>query len=231
MLDTSPPTPQSQYSWHATIADWLAGLFIAPVSVATVESYRDGVGAAFLWELDQEPGCRSGARRMRISLSDEAPASTVAHRLGIAFAHLFEGVGGPGGVALFESVHVSPSGLLFQAQEAAMGARLRRADLFVSDGPGAPADHLSVELALLAKLTRCGATRDELAALLDNHLLSWTPGFANQVAAADVTGFYAGAVLVLSGFLTAQRTAIAADRDAWWQANESRSGMIECPTE
>jgi TorA-specific chaperone len=209
MRDTS-----RQFCWEATLAEWLAGLFIAPVSAATIDSYRAGVGATFLRALGQEPGCETGARQIRLSLSGEVPAAEVARRIGIAFTYLFEGLGGPRAVPAFESVHVSPSGLLFQAQAGAMDARLRQAALVMTDGTGSPADHLSIELALLARLMRRGATRREQAALLDRHLLGWTSGFAGQVIAADDTGFYAGAASVLSGFLAARRASIAGGGDA-----------------
>ncbi len=194
--------------WQATLAEWLAGLFLAPLTAEAIISYRDGLGAVLLEELEHEPGCYDGARLMQVALTGTQTSGTLARELSTAFMRLFEGVGGPRTVSPFESAHTSPRGRLFQAPAAAVDRLLAQTSLVLTGGIGEPADHLSVELALLAHMLRDCAGWPETALLLDRHLLNWVPGFARAVQHADTTGFYAGVASLLAGFLHAQRREI-----------------------
>jgi TorA-specific chaperone len=199
--------------WHASIAEWLAGLFMAPLPAGAIAGYRDGLGASFFDLLAHEPGCASGTQAMRSALmTDDAPAAT-ARRLATAFALLFEGVGGPETVSPYESAHGRASGdgtsaRLFQKPSGDMDRLLRHSDLSIDAAFRESPDHLSIELALLARLMRRGASHDEETELLDGHLLAWVPRFAARCHAADRTGFYAGAAAVLMSFLAARRAAL-----------------------
>lgn len=189
--------------------EWLAGLFLAPPTADTVTSYRHGLGAMLLEELEQQPGCHDGAGRMEAALTNPGTPVMLARQFGTAFMHLFEGAGGPGTVSPFESAHLGPRGRLFQAPATDMDRLLARADLRPASGPSEPSDHLSMELALMAHMLRVQAGRQAVASLLDRRLLNWVPGFAQAVQAADHTGFYAGAASLLVGFLRGQRRAVA----------------------
>jgi TorA specific chaperone len=210
--------------WHASILEWLAGLFMAPLSANAVESYRAGLGAVFLDDLACEPRCASGVQRIRSALTPEDPLPEVARRLAIAFTLLFDGVDGPNTVSPYESAHVGPSGRLFQAPAGDMNRLLRQWNMSVDDAFREPPDHLSVELALLAQLMRRGVGHRAQAALLDDHLLTWVPIFARRCCNADRTGFYAGAVWVLTGFLTARR-ALLQRGDEWGGPPRRKAGI------
>jgi len=194
------------------IAEWLAGLFMAPVLADVVTSYRVGLAARFLDLLADEPGCEAGVLRMRSALMTEDPPVTVARKLAAAFTLLFDGVGGPHTVSPYESAYVGGSGRLFGSPAAEMDRLLRQSDVSTDGAFREPPDHLSIELALLARLTRQDAGHQAQAALLDDHLLSWVPNFADRCGNADPTGFYAGAVGVLTAFLTAQRASLPVRR-------------------
>ncbi len=204
-LARSDVSPEA--GWNALIAEWLAGLFMAPLSATTVTSYRNGLGATFLDTFLEEPGCAAGAQRIRSALQSDASAEAVARKLAVAFTMLFDGVGGQRTVSPYESAHVSESGRLFQAPVGDMDLLLRQADMSIDAMVGEPSDHLSIELALLARLMRSGNSPRTLAALLDDHLLAWVPRFADRCRAADRTGFYAGAASLLMGFLATRRAA------------------------
>jgi TorA-specific chaperone len=197
-------------SWNALVVEWLAGLFMAPLSANAVMSHRDGLGASFLGVLADEHGCGPGVQRMRSALAADDSPVAVAGKLAFAFAVLFDGLGGHRTVSLYESAHVSASGRLFQAPVSEMNLLLRQADISINDTFREPPDHLSIELALLAQLMRRGTGRHAQAELLDDHLLAWVPMFVERCRDADSTGFYAGAAWVLSEFLRAQRTALQA---------------------
>jgi len=196
--------------WNALVAEWAAGLFMAPLSADAVTSYRDGLGATFLNILGDELGCESGAQWMQGALITEASAAAAARKLAATFTVLFDGVGGRRTVSLYESAHVSESGRLFQSPVSDMHMLLRQADMAIGDTFREPADHLSIELALWARLMRAGAGRRAQAALVYHHLIAWVPMFADRCYEADGTRFYAGAARVLTGFLVAQHEAFRA---------------------
>jgi len=193
--------------WNALIAEWLAGLFLRPLAIETVRSLREGPGAALLGALALQPECGAGARRMRdIVQAGDNPAE-VARDLSNEFTLLFDGVGGPRTVSPYESAYFGFFRRLFQAPTSKMNTLLRRADVSVSSDVKEPADHLSIELALLGRMMREGASRRNQFALLDLHLMAFTPKFADKCLKADRTGFYAAAADLMLGFLRALREA------------------------
>jgi TorA-specific chaperone len=194
--------------WNASIAEWLAGIFVAPPTTDTIVSYREAVGATLFEALAAEPGCAAGAGRMQSALKSEMSATAVARQLAAAFAQLFDGVGGAKTVSLYESAYVGVSGRLFQAATGDMEELLRQSDVSTDDAFREPSDHLSIELALLAWSIRHDADRQAQAALLDDHLLVWVPAFADRCRQYDRTDFYAGAAQVLTAFLAVQRATL-----------------------
>jgi TorA-specific chaperone len=198
----------SASSWNASVAEWLAGIFVAPPTTDTIISYREGMGATLFDALAEEPACAAGARRMLSALNVEGSAAAVARQLAAAFTQLFDGSGGSRTVSPYESAHISISGRLFQAPSSDMEKLLRQSDVSTGHAFCEPPDHLSIELALLGRLLRDDADRQAQTALLDDHLLVWAPAFAERCRDYDPTGFYAGAAQVLTAFLIAQRLAL-----------------------
>jgi TorA specific chaperone len=209
--------------WNASIAEWLAGIFAAPPTTDTIVSYREGIGAALFEVLAEEPACVAGAERMQSALHTEGSAAAVALKLAAAFTQLFDGVGGAKTVPPYESAHVCASGRLFQAPAGDMEKLLRQSDLSTNAAFREPPDHLSVELALLARLIRHGTSHQAQAALLDDHLLVWVPDFADRCRESDRTGFYAGAAQVLTAFLAVQRATLQHR-----QITKPRTGVTLC---
>jgi TorA-specific chaperone len=202
------PEGRSKSCWNAAIAEWLAGLFVAPPSAAMVVSYRQGFGAAFLDALSAEPEYVAAVRLMRAALSVDEPEDATARAIALDFTHLFEGVGGWQTVSPYENAHDGTAGHQLHAAASDMNRLLRQFDLSIDAAFREPSDHLSVELALLAWLMRHDADVCAQAALLDRHLLVWTQSFADRCRDHDRSGFYAGSAQVLTAFLTAQRAAL-----------------------
>jgi TorA specific chaperone len=213
----------SDLGWNASVAEWLAGIFVAPPTTNTIVSYREGIGATLFEALAEEPGCAAGVQRMQSALNAEGSAAAVARKLATAFTQLFDGIGGSKTASLYESAHVGVSGRLFQAASGDMEKLLRQSDVSADEEFREPPDHLSIELALLAWLIRHDPDRQAQTALLDDHLLVWAPIFADRCREYDRTGFYAGAAQVLTAFLTAQRAALRNKR-----ATKPRTGVMLC---
>ena len=214
--------------WTATLADWLAGLFAAPMTIGTVAGYRAGLGALLLDTLDQQPGCASGARAMQLAMADCQSDAAIVRHLGMAFVQLFEGVGGPLTVSPFESVHTGPTARLFQRSSAALDQLLREVRTAPQTGLREPSDHISIELALFARLLRDRASVGRQIELLDVHLMTWAPAFAEAIRVRDHTGFYAGAASILIGFLREARASLREISHRCVPANQDRITL--CPS-
>lgn len=205
----SPASAQRVRSLEtASLLDWLAGVFMAPPSAGTITSYRQDIGAALFEMLAEYPECAAGVRQMQAVSECGDEAGAVARRLDIEFTRLFGGAGGAHAVSPYESAYVGDTGRLYQKPAGDMALSLRQFNLSVSAAFREPPDHLSIELAMLARLTRQGTAVDAIAALLDDHLLGWVPAFAAECRDADSTGFYAGAASALAEFLAMQRNAL-----------------------
>jgi len=186
---------------RAVIADWLAAVFLRPLSMEFIGSLDTGADAAMLDLLDGDDAFRPGVASMRAALASGGAHADLERRLATEFTLLFAGAGGPNTVPPYASAYLSERGSLFQEATGEMDALLRRHDLAVGDALREPADHLSIELAMLAHLRRMGPSGEADASRLRVHLLAWTPAFSRRCADLDRTGFYAGAALLLDALL------------------------------
>jgi len=201
--DLDRPGVQSSVERHALTANWLAAVFVRPLPTAYIESLDEGADAAMLDLLDEDAAFRPGVASIRAALASGGAHDDLARRLATEFTLMFEGAGGPNTVPPYASAYLSEHGALFQEATGEMDALLRRHDLAVEGTLREPADHLSIELAMLAHLQRLGSSGAPDAARLRVHLLAWTPTFSRRCADLDRTGFYAGAALLLDALLAA----------------------------
>lgn len=177
----------------AWIFEWLAALFAAPPSPEAVAAHRRGPTSDRMVRLAADPALAAGIAAMRVDLVRPIDDAALTAEFGRTYGRLFEGIGGPGTVAPYESAHRC-GGRLFQAPTSEMEALLAAHDLSVSAATAEPADHLAIELALMARFV---ATDDPARAAMSGRLAGWIPAFAAAVIAADVSPFWAGAARIL----------------------------------
>jgi TorA specific chaperone len=173
---------------------WLADLFAAPPDLNAVASYRRGAAAVWLDSLMAIPGLGSGLSQMRQVLDSDLGDAELTSSIGLSYGRLFLGIGGPNTVAPYESAQRF-GGRLYQAPASEMAGLLRAHDLSISAACSEPADHLAVELALMAHLT---ATANPAHTALSARLRGWVPQFCELCVRQDRFGFWAGAAKVLS---------------------------------
>ncbi|MEF2074730.1 TorD/DmsD family molecular chaperone [Consotaella aegiceratis] len=207
--ETGPIPPSSPDAWDERLLAWrwFAHLFRAAPDEATAMSLRDGEGAAFRDRLAVDPALAPHLAEMRRLVNDYDDARALTRRMGIAFCHLFLGVGGPSTVAPYESCHLGEKGRMFDTATADMEALLRRLDIGLAADVHEPADHISVELEVMALLV---ATDDAEAAPFLERLARWMPSFAAACFARDPFGFYAAAASALEAFVERERLALGA---------------------
>ena len=195
---------------------WLSGLFAREISVEDIDSYRDGDGSAMLEDLSADPVMKDAVDQMRGVLGTEQSNVDLRIELAGRFAALFLGAGGRKTAPPYESHYTNEKGLLFQEATHKMDTYLERYDVHVDESFKEPADHIAIQLELMAVLAGHAAAGDPnskdvrdlveaQAEVLDSQLLNWVPQFAADCQSHDTSGFYAGIASVLNAFLSTDR--------------------------
>ena len=211
----------AENDWLAYSFDWVAGLFMAPLTLSVVAYYRSAEGISLLDALATESGSTQPIEQMKQALAAGNGVSA-ERNLSLSYTRLFEGVSGPETVSLYESYYsAGGGGRLFQSSAGDMASLLQRLGASVTEGCGEPPDHLSIELAALATLLRRRAAAEVTA--LCARLRAWAPLFAMHCARADDGGFYDGAAKWLNALLVCvrQRSNPQAVRPVGGQPNAS----------
>ncbi|MCB2100312.1 MAG: molecular chaperone TorD [Rhodobacterales bacterium] len=199
---------------------WLAGLFARELTAREIGGYRAVQGQALLMDLARStPALAGGVEALRAALRAETPDTELALDLAGDYARLFLGVARRQAAPPFASAYLSERGLLFQEATRRMENVLRYHDLSIPDDFKEPADHIAVELTVMAELAGRGAVTDNPAArrlraeqadFLDIHLLTWLPDFARDCAQFDSRGVYGALATATHDFITDDRTRLAA---------------------
>jgi TorA-specific chaperone len=197
---------------RAALYHWFSQLFFAAPTTSDVVNMREGKASHLLNALAASPGANMGIQAMIDVLASDAPA-VVATKLSAAHARLLDGVGGYETAPPYRSVYCSERGVLCQQETAEMERVLRQHRLRIQDNVHEPADHLSIQLEVMAQLAlrlaetapqNAGALptlRREQADFLNAQLLSWLPAFSRRVVEMDALGFHAGLARALQAVL------------------------------
>ncbi len=171
---------------------WLSALFARPPSAAAIAAHRVGPLAALIADLGRDPELAPTIAALMAAIAGDDEAA--ARRVAVAHGRLFDGLGGPETVPPHESAHVG-DGRLFGPAVSDMERLLAAHDLSVAGEIREPADHLAIELALMARLAASDhPDREALAA----RLAGWVPRFADACEAHDRCGFHAAAARLLA---------------------------------
>ena len=84
---------------------------------------------------------------------------------------------------------------------------LRSLDMRLPDGFVEPADHIAVQLNVMARLIEMG-DRARQSDFLAYHLEAWVSRFAEACRAHDTTGFYAAAATILDKWILKDQAAL-----------------------
>lgn len=195
------PHPELSAAVYADCLAELAGVFGAPLEASDITGLIGADGFEALSALRADPRHATDLDAALAILRAAGDGVTATSALNAAYCRLFLGLGPEPASIPIESAHHG-SGRLFQQPVADIAALLTAHGLTVAQGCGEPADHLSVQLALMEQLIRLqenvvGSDARATIAALRQRLLTWTPNFAAAVGRADPTGFYAALARVL----------------------------------
>jgi TorA-specific chaperone len=199
MTPTLPP-PQDR----AFLFDWLATVFLREPDAATIAVLRGDEGAALLAAVGAMPGLAEDAAALgdavRVVHAREGSDADASVALAARFGTLFLGAGGPGSAHPYASIYL---------EKRTHGAAADRSAVFLAShglAVGAalsePADHLAVQLAALAELSRReavaepgfgGALFAAQKAFVAAEILTWAAAFRARVERDDPNGYYAAA--------------------------------------
>lgn len=173
----------------AKAANWAACCLIDELDRDGFSFYRSpGHRVRFTAELSQL-GAGSAVRAFSpfFAAVSDMPAETLLAGMAEDFSRLFIGPG-PGLAPPFESLYADAR-RYGGAAASELEKALARAGLHQAGASSLPADHLGVELALLAHWSTLGE-RAGCGWLLREHLLTWVPQWAEDVRRHSATHFY-----------------------------------------
>ena len=111
----------------------------------------------------------------------------------------------------YASMYIGKTGLLNDEPAQAMEVLMAQHGVQVNSALNEPADHIAIELDFLGNLIirsnelkqveAMESALNEQEAFIRQHLLSWTPAFAEKCKALDDFGFYSAIVTLMVAFL------------------------------
>lgn len=172
---------------------WAAALFLAPPGVKALAVYRGRDGQALLEAIAARLELARAAALLAEAAADADLAQSAA-RFAAAHARAFL-TATRRSVPPYASFWLSERGLLFQEPARAMNRLLATLGLRRGDTVKEPADHLSIQLDLLARLIeheRDGqATPISAQAFVRDHIMTWLPAFSAACEGLAEPYFYA----------------------------------------
>ena len=204
-----PAAANEQAQHRALVWAFLANVFSDQPTRETVSSYRRGPGAAWLAQLCDDSELGASAKAVVEVLWSPEDDDALTARIATAYGRLFLGIGGPATVAPYESAYRG-NGRLFGEPVAEMERWLAAADLSLDRRCSEPADHLSVELALISRLVFAG---DPASAAMLSRIRDWVPAFCVDCRKRDESGFWAGFASVLAAWIAAQPNTVDMEMD------------------
>lgn len=157
---------------------WLAGLFLRELDGPAIALYRSAEGTALLDDLGAVPALAPLVAALRETIGGAGDPETLRLDLAAAYGRLFL-TGGPRSVPLFASAYLNERGLLMQEPTRQTEAILHRLGMTPPPDFREPADHIGIQLGILAELAG-GDGADGLteADYVTDHMLSWVPTLA-----------------------------------------------------
>ncbi|MFH1573169.1 MAG: molecular chaperone TorD family protein [Acidobacteriota bacterium] len=218
--------------FRESLYSFLSRLFSREVDPGFWHAIQDSIGAIH-W-VEDSSGCPGhddivaafrGLKEFSRAV-ERRDAAEVLRELGRQYAFLFLGVGRET-VPLCESAYTGATATLYQDAYFDVRKKLEDSGLRKAEGCAEPEDHVAIELAHMACLSRRmgvnlseGATvgPDVLAnqrGFLTGHLLNWAPDLAERITTVSPGSFYAPAARLLAGFLRLDQELIDFLRVEW----------------
>lgn len=187
----------------ATLYRWFSGLYLEELSEERLKHYQSNEGRAFLNELSLEASLRPVINKIMDLVETDPIDRGLVLDLAGEYARLFLGTHPHLSAPPYASAYLSPTGLLYQESTGVMNRLLSELDLNTAPDIREPADHLAIQLNVLATLLDHLETakveqnlkqqdhlRNQLKMLMDEQLLSWLPLFCQDCKKAGEDSFY-----------------------------------------
>ncbi len=187
---------------RAIIYRWLGSLFARELSADMLAAYETEEGQAFL-DLVKATDETLFAELQRFIVPGKATVQTTK-ALGGDFSRLFLGAGGRRSAPPYQSAYEGKSGRLYGDATGRMTILLRELGMQLPEDFPEPADHISVQLDVMALLVETASPEQQIA-FIDTHLIPWLPAFAERCKAYDQNGFYASASAALVAMIEIDR--------------------------
>lgn len=172
---------------QAAVIDWFSRLFIAPLDVKILQSYRTPSFTDFLTDLGEILGTETLISTI-IKILHQQPIPDLEQTLSHHYILFFDGCSGPNTIPLCESFYGHNHSHLFQKPCIEMDEILKALDVSIINTCKEPADHLALELAALAEAL--GQQNILFIKKIYTRLSGWVPQINTAIHHITKTSFY-----------------------------------------
>lgn len=180
---------------RAAVYQWFSQLLFRELDEKQLASLENGENRRWLSSLKEIPGLSLNVKKMERSLTQILRRDSRQLELAADFASLFL-LAPPGGVSPYAGHYPHTTA----AEE-----RRQMNVLLVEQGLAArenePADHIAVQLALMARMVTKEETLSAQYYFLHHHIMCWATLLRDSCLARDEEGFYPLAVNVIVSFM------------------------------
>ncbi|SDR38364.1 molecular chaperone TorD [Pseudovibrio sp. Tun.PSC04-5.I4] len=205
---------------------WLASFFTTEVKAETLESYGSPEGKALLEVFAMAPALVPLTAELTKLADQHKTQPQLTLDLASAFSKLFLGAGGQRTAPPYESAYFNEKGTLFQKPTAEMNEILQDLGISVNHSLKEPADHLGIQLNVLAEYidrealaeangdsTLAQTFHQNQISFFSSHLLNWVPTFCESCKLFDSVGLYKELATSLESWLTADFELLSEGKD------------------
>lgn len=204
-------SPQHALAVRADLYGCFAALFSEPLDRSMLRRCREQRSLLPLIALPDARWSRAPLHRALGIVLAAPDTETATIQLNRDFGRLFLGIDGPGHAVPACQSDYPDGGAPHFGMAVEVATLLRSHGLAIAERCVEPADHISVQLALMECLIERNepVAHAEADSLLQSHLLGWVPEFTARCVACDATGFYAALATLLLGFLRHEHARLA----------------------
>lgn len=181
---------------------WISRMFLKELDQATFASIKQGEFAAFLDDLQSDPGLQDPVELLRSKFERAGTFKDIDMDLRVAFAKLFLGAGGKKSAPPYASFYLTGRQNLHHSCVLELQQRYREFDLDVSQEISEPADHISFILGFLSALFESDASPEEVREFISKYISPWLSDFVSDCSDHDESGFYSALGGVLLALVT-----------------------------
>lgn len=203
MVDLAPDTSRetaASFDLRALYYQWLSGFYVGELTEVALEQYQSEDSGPLLAMLSEREEFAAILDDLHSRIKSADKTQTLVLDLAAAFGRLFLGAGGPHSAPPYQSIFEGEHVRLYQNAASEMNEVLQELDISMAVALKEPADHLAIQLQVMAVLAKRADVERQIA-FIKKHLVSWIGLFEAACDRNDPSRFYAHVAKATRAFI------------------------------